>query len=396
MRVDSRAVARLYEADARRCVQEIRESLTAGREGRVGGLRATDFSIRDLAESLIPDGREFVRAMNPRFADSEETQTILEAGVVNSAAFKNITGQIIYSRMMEAYNKPGYLWPSLVEVIPTTLNGEKIPGISGPGDESEEVHEGQPYPALGLEEDWVETPATVKRGNMILITKEAIYFDRTNLVLRQADTMGDVLALNKEKRAIDMVLGVTNTYKWKGTAYDTYQTTTPWININASNGLSTWANIDDALQLFGGLTDPATGEPIIVVPRTILLNSGKRATANYILNATQVVIDPNANTGTSQYQALVNNNTLVPGQYNVLSSPWVDARYTAGSVTSTTWYFGDFPRAFAWMENWPAQVIPMPANSWIEFERDVVAGWRASERGVMAVKNPRYAQKNTA
>jgi SRSO17 transposase len=39
---------------------------------------------------------------------------------------------------------------------------------------------------------------------------------------------------------------------------------------------------------------------------------------------------------------------------------------------------------------------PVPANSWIEFERDVVAGWRASERGVMAVKDPRQVQKNTA
>jgi hypothetical protein len=68
--------------------------------------------------------------------------------------------------------------------------------------------------------------------------------------------------------------------------------------------------------------------------------------------------------------------------------------YTAGSIATTSWFFGDFKRAFAYMENWPIQVEEMPANAYITWARDVVAGWKASERGVAAVQDPRYTQRD--
>ena len=81
-----------------------------------------------------------------------------------------------------------------------------------------------PYPHLGFGEDYIETPSTTKRGFIVPVTKEAIFFDRTHLVLSRAAEVGEVLGLNKEKRLIDLVIGVTNNYKWKGTTYNTYQT----------------------------------------------------------------------------------------------------------------------------------------------------------------------------
>ena len=88
-----------------------------------------------------------------------------------------------------------------------------------------------PYPHLGFGEDYIETPSTTKRGFIVPVTKEAIFFDRTHLVLSRAAEVGEVLGLNKEKRLIDLVIGATNNYKWKGTTYNTYQTSTPWINV---------------------------------------------------------------------------------------------------------------------------------------------------------------------
>ena len=70
------------------------------------------------------------------------------------------------------------------------------------------------------------------------VTKEAIFFDRTNLVLGRAAEVGEVLGLNKEKRLIDLVIGETNNYKWKGASYDTYQSSTPWINVLTGNELA--------------------------------------------------------------------------------------------------------------------------------------------------------------
>ena len=46
------------------------------------------------------------------------------------------------------------------------------------------MHPGMPYPHLGFGEDYIETPSTTKRGFIVPVTKEAIFFDRTHLVLQ--------------------------------------------------------------------------------------------------------------------------------------------------------------------------------------------------------------------
>ena len=40
--------------------------------------------------------------------------------------------------------------------------------------------------SLGFGEDYIETPSTTKRGFIVPVTKEAIFFDRTHLVLSRA------------------------------------------------------------------------------------------------------------------------------------------------------------------------------------------------------------------
>lgn len=390
----TRELQRWCRADGHRAVgRRLRESLIAGE------LRPNDFSLRDLAEGLMVDrqgdpmGADFIRALDPRRAGDGDTMDVLEA--VDSSAFANITGQVVYTAMLGAYDSPAFIGDQFAMTYPTQFNGETIPGVTGLGDQAEIVEEGKPYPRAGVGEDWIETPQTTKRGMIVEITKEAIFFDRTGLVLQRCSKVGESLGLNKEKRILDMVLGATNNYKWRGTAYDTYQTSTPWDNVTASNGLADWSDIDAMLTTFAALTDPATGEPIVMVPDTIWLHSSLRATANYIQRATQVRVDPNANAGTSQYLVDVPNNVMV-GNYNILSSPFLDARYTAGSVTTTDWFMGQPKQAFSYMENWPITVVQMPPNSYEEWNRDVVAGWKVSERGTVAVTEPRKVGKSTA
>ncbi|HEV2972475.1 MAG TPA: hypothetical protein VGY55_21060, partial [Pirellulales bacterium] len=56
-----RELKRLYETmGSKEVCRHLRESL-ANRD-----LRPEDFSLRDLAEATIPDGREFVRLLDPR------------------------------------------------------------------------------------------------------------------------------------------------------------------------------------------------------------------------------------------------------------------------------------------------------------------------------------------
>src|SRR5262249_23640114 len=150
------------------------------------------------------------------------------------SAFLNVAGQVIYSKIMQAYTQDAFAMSKLVQTIPTRFDGEKIPGVSRIADHVDEVSPGMPYPNLGFGEDYIETPSTTKRGFIVPVTKEAIFFDRTHLVLSRAAEVGEVLGLNKEKRLLDLLIGVTNNYKWCGVDYNTYQASSPWSNVKAS------------------------------------------------------------------------------------------------------------------------------------------------------------------
>src|SRR5208283_1805144 len=100
------------------------------------------------------------------------------------------------------------------------LNGERIPGVALPRDAGEDFVEAEEMDELhyvGFSEEYVETPATVKRQLGIAITKEAIFFDRTGLVLDRASYVGTLLGLRKEKNLLGVIVGAVNTFKEKRT-----------------------------------------------------------------------------------------------------------------------------------------------------------------------------------
>lgn len=385
MTLKYRELKRRYELDgAEQTVGHLSEAL------RDGHLKPEDFSIRDLAEAMVPDGREWVRMLDPRSAGSV---SVLEAGDgVDVTAFLNITGQVIYSKIMEAYNQEAFVVSKLVETIPTRLDGEKIPGIARVSEAVDEVGPGMPYPHLGFGEDYIETPSTTKRGFIVPVTKEAIFFDRTHLILSRAAEVGEVLGLNKEKRLLDLVIGATNNYNWKGTTYNTYQTSGAWINSLASNELVDWTNVDAAEQLFAEILDPNTGEPVLVRGTTVLVMPAYRHAAHRVFDAVQIQF-----TATDSETATVAPNPLTG--YRVhdsrLAYRRIVAAGTAAADAKKWWFIGDFRRAFAYMENWPITVTQAPLGSEAEFNNDIVLRFKASERGAAAVLNPRYIVKCT-
>jgi hypothetical protein len=385
MTLKYRELKRRYDLDgAEQTVTHLSEAL------RDGHLKPEDFSIRELAEALVPDGVEWVRLLDPRSAGS--VSVMESGGAIDVTAFLNITGQVIYSKIMEAYLQEAFVISKLVETIPTRLDGEKIPGISRVTDTIDEVGAGMPYPHLGFGEDYIETPSTTKRGFIVPVTKEAIFFDRTHLVLSRAAEVGEVLGLNKEKRLIDLAIGVTNNYKWKGTTYNTYQTSTPWINSLSSNELVDWTNVDKAEQLFADILDPNTGEPVLVRGTTVLVTPAYRHAAHRVFDAAELTF-----TAAGSTTATVAANPL--SGYRVYDSRLAYRRIIASGIAAATakkyWFVGDFRRAFAYMENWPITVTQAPIGSEAEFNNDIVLRFKASERGAAAVINPRYVVKNT-
>jgi hypothetical protein len=385
MSIKYRELKRRYELDgAQKTVEHLGQSL------REKHLRPEEFSIRDLAEALIPDGHQWVRQLDPR---STAGVNVLETGDgVDVTAFLNVTGQVIYSRIMDAYTQDAFVMSRLVDSVPTRLDGEKIPGISRVADQIEEVAPGMPYPHLGFGEDFIETPSTTKRGFIVPVTKEAIFFDRTHLVLSRAAEVGEILGLNKEKRLLDLLIGVANNYKWRGTPYNTYQTATPWINVKTANALVDWTNVDAAEQLFADILDPNTGEPVLVSATHVLVMPAYRYAANRVFNAAEIRYTA-AGAATTTLAA----NPL--STYRIADSRLAYRRILASGVAAVDakkwWFIGDFRRAFAYMENWPITVTQSPAGSEADFTSDIVIRFKASERGAAAVINPRYVVKNT-
>jgi len=139
-----RELRRMYELNGpRQTVQHLNEALGEGH------LRPEDFSIRDLAEATL--GTQRVPALDPRHGEY-----VLEAGDgVDVTAFSNIAGQVVQAKVLEAYRQEAFVLSRLVDTIPTSLDGERLPGIGRIADEATEIHPGMPYPHVGFGEDYI-------------------------------------------------------------------------------------------------------------------------------------------------------------------------------------------------------------------------------------------------
>ncbi len=138
--------------------------------------------------------------MNPSNAGSSVVEASMNA--VDSTAFSNITGQLLINATMDGYNKPEFCVSGLFPNVEYSLNGERIPGIGDVGDKGESIKEGMPYPHVGLGEDYIDTPVTDKTGLIIPVTKEAIFFDRTGLLLERQTESARLWASRRKSDAL--------------------------------------------------------------------------------------------------------------------------------------------------------------------------------------------------
>jgi len=367
------------------CGKQLSESLQK-RE-----LSPEDFSIRELAEVTL--GNSQVRQMDPR--NSGVSRPLTEAGEgLMPEAFSTITGEIIQSKIMESYQQEAFAVSRKITTISTKLDGELIPGTSGINPSQLELTPGMPYHNVGFTEKYVETPRTTKRGLIVPVTREAIFFDRTHLILQRASEVGEILGLDKEKRILRLVLGLDNNYLPDDTsaAVDTYQVDGDWTN-ELTTPLEDWESVDTAEQLFAEMIDPSTGEPILIGGLDVLVMPANRHNANRIFNATGI-----SYTSDGAATATIAPNPL--GNYSVVSSRLAYRQLAADDAISDEqakqyWFIGDFKKTFSYMENWPITVTQSAIGSEAEFTHDIFVRYKASERGAAVVVNPRYCIRST-
>jgi hypothetical protein len=359
------------------------ESIKSGR------ISKHQVSLRQIAEAFL--GHQWdvqLKRHQARLLEATEA--------VDASAFSNITGQLLINEIKDRYKRADFIGDQLAEVVPITngnLQTQKTPWLGAIVDAPDVVGQGMPYPKTSFGEQYITYPAPAKRGYICQVTFEMIFSDLTSQALEAAGAVGERLGIDREERILNVVLGLTNNHVWNGTAYDTYQTTTPWINKLSSIVLTNWTHINTVEQLFAKMTDPVSGKPIQVNVSGLLVMPAKRYTAKRIVNATE--------TRSGDTDETTSNQTLAPnpldGSYPILSSKYAYALNVASGVseanTNDTWFMGDFKKAFVYREVFPLKTEQAPPQNPMEFEQDIVHAVRASEFGVAAVRDPRYAAK---
>lgn len=389
--LNGREVNRFYSLSPDQFVTEMVESLEEK------DLTPDDFSVRELAESIM--GREWVDNLRPK---SGRFVSLLEADAVKYSHFSNITGQIFFSAVREGFENEELIFSKIIPDEDSNIfDMEKIPGMSEIGDEAEIVEEAQPYPMVGISEDYIEVAAKKKRGFILPLTKEFIAGDLTGLWNKYARKGGFWLGLNKEKRLIDTVIDENSgaksaaigghRYHWRGSTYATYQTSGPWVNVKTSNGLTDYNNIEAAWLLLADMTDPYTGEPIMVQPKHLIFTPDNAFTASRVLSATEIRTG-DITTGTGDQTISGNPIQTIVGTLTPVSSRLLKAR----AATDTDWWLGNLEEAFCYFKNWDISSEEAPSNSEDAFKRDIVQQFKVSEKGVPATKEPRVVVENRA
>lgn len=357
-----------------------------------GTIERDRFSIRRLFEESVPDGHNIVREFEDRHRN--RSAAFYEAGVgVNTAHFANIIGQITFGEVLSAMEQPSFIAMNLVtKRSATTGEQEILPGVTMLGDVGGDVGEGENYPEAGLGEDYTVMPKKIKEGFVVSVTEEAVFEDKTGLILDRARSGAESIGISQEKDGLNMVLGVTTSWKRKGNAAvatysDTVAATHPFDNL-LSNSLTNHDSIATMENALFAMVDLNTGEPItfpnqlqVVVPHQL------RYTAHWIFNSDSI----QRNTATDTLRAIAANPIGATGRrYDVQSNQYV---YSTTSSAST-WYAGDFKGAFEYAEIWPTQLFVEDRNSSSGFNRDVIFRSKVRRKGAFGVRNPQLVIKN--
>lgn len=353
---------------------------------QTGNLKPSEFSLRTLAEGVL--GEEVVSQWASR---SGGLQTLMEAGEgVTIRAFSNVLGGIITAEIEAGYKRPGLIGDQLVTVKET---GNRFDRIGMPSEfqaDDVDVAEGAEIPTASFGERYITTPETTKKALAVGVTQEMVVADSTGTMLEHASTIGELIAQRREVKILRGVLGLDNTYNENGTSLNTYLTSGAWVN-SATLELVDHSSVEAALTALSGIDAPSGGLPLIGMPDTIIVPFAKSLTAQRIASS------PNIEVRTVSGANIVTqaNPYAVMFRDRVFTSPWIRKLLIASGITAAqadkNWIVGDTRRAFQYRQNWPLTVTPVGPRP----DKQIVAQFIASERGALAVREPRYVYKGT-
>jgi hypothetical protein len=325
-----------------------------------------NFSLRETAEGCG--------------IDTAQSHIMVES--VGAAQFSTIVGTLLSKIVMDAFTAAAKIADQLVTPFPSNQETDKIPGAYLSGDMEDIVEKGK-YPHLANINDKYAEIGHGKRGLILDITDEAVRFDQTGLVMKRAADMGELMAIDRETRAINTIQDITGYYAWypSGSRVALYNdaTTAPHTLDNLTTDIL--ADYTDLRALYNllRLMKDDNGKYIFVQPKILLVPIALEITARRII--VNDVLPGGAN----------NERNPFANMFTILSSPLLDAQ------SSVIWYLGDFKKQF--MEK---IVIPMEVrqrsyndNNDDAWESDIVASYKIRYDSKVGAIDYRYVGKST-
>lgn len=382
--------------------------------GEMNALDPRSFSLRDLAEATLGENWE-AKMRSPRWSMAvalQEEEALLEdngAGGVTASqfadinAFTAVVSGLLEISVMDGWENPEFIMDQVMPDVQTRMfDGRKVIGTTRLGDVAEPRYPGNPTKRAGFSERWITQPRTVENALACEVFQETVYLDLTGEVLEQANAVGDWIRWRKEMRCIDCFIGVTNTYSYNGTSYNTYLSNGTWNNALTGNELLFWEQVQTVELAFRDMLDPATNLRVRIVPDSMFVNQEKLYTAQAILGATELEYRGIPGS-TSAYQDIRKFQNVLRN-YKLYTSPLVYQRMTDASglnLSSTNagkyWYVWDSKKPpFKYASNWPLRVQQAAPNQVDLIDRGVVLYVKADERGVPMVYEPRRIVQSTS
>ena len=334
------------------------------KELKEGTIKPSDFSLQEIwaATERDKDGR---------------VRSIKEA--VSSDQFPTITGEIISSTLISAYDNTQIIGDQLAETVSSKMETEVYAGFNG-SENPELVLQGEEYKRRDLTEKWTSVRHE-KYGTMLEITEEALFYDRTGQILMRAAGIGEKAKLYKEKQIVEGVQDVnSNVYKPSGIATAFYRTAASGdrkINSASSNPFGE-AGIDAGLKLMHNMIDE-NGDPILINQSNLigLFPQDLEREAKQMVRSTLVP------------EGTENAENIYKGLFKVLTSYFVTAQ------SASTWYIGEFNKDFKWSEVWPLSTSTR-ADSQMRFDRDIIMQLKVRYLGAITAIDDKHSYKFTA
>ena len=302
---------------------------------------------------------------------------------VASSAFPKITGELINSKLIMAYDAVPTIGDKLVTVNKSNVQLEVIAGITA-AETPLEVGEGEEYSDSTIAEKFV-TAQNIKYGRMISITEEMIYFDKTGQVLNRAQGIGEAAAQYKEKLIVEGIQDINSTvYRPSGVPTAFYSSTrSTGANLITSNPFGE-SGIEGVMKAAQDMKNDSIGNEdndyvFIDYNNATVLVPIQLYTPAWQMAYTVQVPEGNEN-------AL----NMFKGKFVPMTSPYITQK------SATTWYWGNFAKDFWWNEVWPLQVLTQQVGHEDSFKADIKARFKVRMYGSISAVDTKHSFKSTA